>query len=396
MANEEHLAILKQGVEAWNKWRKDKPDARPNLKGANLEEANLEGVNLEFADLMRAKLNGATLIGADFFGADLRRAELSGAELSGADFMGANLEGVRLIKTVLIGASFRNANLENAWFLEVHLEGADFEDAKLNSTNFKGSYIQDANFLCADVNGETNFWKCKVNKSWRCDEHSCSVKHEQSRMHGTNFSGVGLGNVKIDPGTKQCLENNIRRYHWHVWCKKHRWLKGPVKGFWAMSDYGLSTWQIIKTFFCLASVFAAVYYFWGAMDYYLLSIKNGPGIVSNLFVLDSTGETVSWNQVPLRSFYFSIITMTTLGFGDMYANVSTGIEEAYAQLRSGLGHVLLMFQVLLGYVLLGALVTRFAVLFQAGGPAGEFIPMDKKTKDQLAEINKNATDMRPE
>jgi hypothetical protein len=28
--------------------------------------------------------------------------------------------------------------------------------------------------------------------------------------------------------------------------------------------------------------------------------------------------------------------------------------------------------VILGYVLLGALVTRFAVLFTAGGPAGRF------------------------
>jgi len=31
-----------------------------------------------------------------------------------------------------------------------------------------------------------------------------------------------------------------------------------------------------------------------------------------------------------------------------------------------------MIQVILGYVLLGALVTRFAVLFTAGGPAGKF------------------------
>ncbi len=49
------------------------------------------------------------------------------------------------------------------------------------------------------------------------------------------------------------------------------------------------------------------------------------------------------------------------GFGDMYA-----------QANSVWGHFLLMIQVLLGYVMLGALVTRFAVLFTAGGPAGEF------------------------
>jgi hypothetical protein len=34
--------------------------------------------------------------------------------------------------------------------------------------------------------------------------------------------------------------------------------------------------------------------------------------------------------------------------------------------------VILAVEVILGYVLLGALVTRFAVLFTAGGPAGTF------------------------
>ncbi len=32
----------------------------------------------------------------------------------------------------------------------------------------------------------------------------------------------------------------------------------------------------------------------------------------------------------------------------------------------------IIFLVILGYVLLGALITRFAVLFTAGGPAGTF------------------------
>ena len=43
------------------------------------------------------------------------------------------------------------------------------------------------------------------------------------------------------------------------------------------------------------------------------------------------------------------------------------------------GHIFLTFQVILGYVLLGALVTRFAVLFTAGGPAGKF--EDEKKED---------------
>jgi|NGEPerStandDraft_6_1074524.scaffolds.fasta_scaffold548852_1 hypothetical protein len=39
MANPEHLAILKQGVEQWNKWRKEHPELWPHLSAADLEEA---------------------------------------------------------------------------------------------------------------------------------------------------------------------------------------------------------------------------------------------------------------------------------------------------------------------------------------------------------------------
>jgi len=38
MANTEHLKILNQGVEGWNKWREQHPEITPNLRsgGADL------------------------------------------------------------------------------------------------------------------------------------------------------------------------------------------------------------------------------------------------------------------------------------------------------------------------------------------------------------------------
>jgi hypothetical protein len=33
MANEEHVALLKQGVDAWNAWRRGDPDVLPALSG---------------------------------------------------------------------------------------------------------------------------------------------------------------------------------------------------------------------------------------------------------------------------------------------------------------------------------------------------------------------------
>ena len=49
-----------------------------------------------------------------------------------------------------------------------------------------------------------------------------------------------------------------------------------------------------------------------------------------------------------------------------------------------MGHILLTIQVILGYVLLAALVTRFAVLCTAGGPAGTFAEeKGQKTEDRM-------------
>ena len=36
MANQEHLAILKQGVEVWNRWRRHNRDIKPNLSETDL------------------------------------------------------------------------------------------------------------------------------------------------------------------------------------------------------------------------------------------------------------------------------------------------------------------------------------------------------------------------
>ena len=41
MANPEHLDILKQGREIWNKWRKENPDIKPNLSNSDISDLDL-------------------------------------------------------------------------------------------------------------------------------------------------------------------------------------------------------------------------------------------------------------------------------------------------------------------------------------------------------------------
>ena len=116
MANPEHLDILKQGVEAWNKWQEQNKSIRPDLRGANLRdtdlrdtdlrEADLFSANLAEADLRGANLAEADLFAANFTEADLTEADLRGANLTETDLTGANLSDVNLLYTI-----FGHANL---------------------------------------------------------------------------------------------------------------------------------------------------------------------------------------------------------------------------------------------------------------------------------------------
>ena len=97
MADKTHLEVLKNGVRAWNSWRMEHAEARPDLAAASLLGLDLMGANLAEADLRKADLRGANLSdsmlvdaqldGANFFKTILDRADLAGASLIGAQFL---------------------------------------------------------------------------------------------------------------------------------------------------------------------------------------------------------------------------------------------------------------------------------------------------------------------
>ena len=50
MANDEHVAMLKKGVDVWNTWRGENPNIqRPDLVGADLSVKNVRAANLRGA-----------------------------------------------------------------------------------------------------------------------------------------------------------------------------------------------------------------------------------------------------------------------------------------------------------------------------------------------------------
>jgi hypothetical protein len=123
MDHPNHVYVLKQGVEAWNNWRRLNPDVRPSLRGAYLNglplcRLDLRDTDLRFAFLFRADLRGADLRGALLIGADLIQANLRSADLRGANLSGAYLSQANLDHANLRGADLRGTFLQGAFFCE--------------------------------------------------------------------------------------------------------------------------------------------------------------------------------------------------------------------------------------------------------------------------------------
>ena len=134
MANEAQLAILDQGVDAWNEWRDTHLGPNPDLRGADLSgralhrihfrDVDLREAILGKADLRGAGLGGAKLDKADLRGTDLRGANLRGASLAGADLRGADLTETRLCEATLVGANFSEATVGQTEFGDLDLSSA--------------------------------------------------------------------------------------------------------------------------------------------------------------------------------------------------------------------------------------------------------------------------------
>ncbi len=134
MANPEHLAILKSGVEAWNEWRERNPDVKPDLRGANLSTWNLRAARLAGADLGEASLGRTDLTEADCHAASFWRAELIEAFLIRADVRGADFCVADLAAAYLVEANVERANLSFSQLCMCNFTRAKLTGARLYAT----------------------------------------------------------------------------------------------------------------------------------------------------------------------------------------------------------------------------------------------------------------------
>ncbi|HJJ36645.1 MAG TPA: pentapeptide repeat-containing protein [Methanocorpusculum sp.] len=236
---------------------------KANLNGADFTGADLTGVSFEGAELRGVMFAGAVLDGARFEGADLTKADLkkcsakgagfhaailheasaSGADLAGADlsesvlakadlssanltkvnaslaaassvnfyaatlshavFRGADLKSGMFWKANLANADLTWADIKDAEFSEANLLGADLSEAYLDGAKIRLADIRGAKFRLVSVDGRTVLTECMVDDN-------------------TDFTGVGLGGVRIEPKLESKLMRNVRKVWWDEWTDKRK------------------------------------------------------------------------------------------------------------------------------------------------------------------------------
>ena len=322
------LHLLRESVQDWNAWRAEHPAAQVSLVGVDLSDADLSEANLESVDLADAELCGTRLERVNLKMASLRKADLSGARLNGAELYKADLEGA-----FLMGADLGQAYLAQANLTHADLRGADLTSARLNEATLREALVGEAvlrgaTLTNADVTG------ADLRKLDLADADLHGLVYGSPAQRRGLFLGIrGLdschGNALFVRDAKD--QDYLDALELAIDATREPWRRTGKRLLfraWGLIDYGRSLGRPLLYAALLCSLFGVIYLFdmhlgWGLIDY---------------------SES---SQSPLTPFYFSIVTYTTLGYGDVHP-------------LNWQGELLVMLEVVLGYATLGLLLSILA------------------------------------
>lgn len=291
MTKNELLNILLSGVDNWNKWRRENIDIPLDFTNINLNRNDFSGYDLVSADfsgssLVRTKFCKAQLFGAKFRGANLLSVDFQGAQLMNADLSTSNANGVDFRNSFLLGSSLENSSLVNCKYNR----WAIFRGIRLNGCYGNQSFMRfalDQSFI-EEFRGET-----AARPLITTDEKFHSIKQS-------------FAFAKTAPSP-------VSKPKWYLYL------------LWSISsDCGRSFFLWLIWSLLIAMSFGLIY----ALNPELIEVtQREPSVVT--------------------PYYFSIVTFTTLGFGDVLP------KNIY-------GEIILTAEVVLGYVMLGGLISIFS------------------------------------
>jgi len=182
--NQDHLTVLRKGVDSWNAWRQ--VHLEPDLSGIELEGQDFDGIDFSGANLQNAKLNNCSFARANF----------TGARCTDASFRGCTLSEANLTDAVLEGASFNGANLSGAVLDAADAKGANFSAAFLSEISFKKTQLENATFVGATLHRAV-FKRAEASyaKFDRADLSDADLSN--ARLRGCGFFATDLSNANL-------------------------------------------------------------------------------------------------------------------------------------------------------------------------------------------------------
>ena len=284
--------------------------SRYDLSGAELSETRLDGANLSFACLKGAQLYRASLDGTELLSADLSGANLDECKAEKAGFGGTDLTGATLVNTKLSGATFSQAKVHDADFRAAILDGSRFRQSDLTHASFARAHMKSCDLEESTVD-HAEF----LDTDLRSARFKRITGYESANWIGTDIRDVDF-----------CGAYMIRRYimdenYLYEFRNRNRLTRVLYIIWWATSDCGQSfvrwaLWTLLVT-----ALFG--------LAYSMVDIDYGA------------------HQTAISAFYFSVVTLTTLGYGDVLP-------------ASGVAQALAIIEVFMGYIALGGLLSIFA------------------------------------
>lgn len=297
-------------------------DLTGDLKGADLRGADLSGADLEGRDLSRARLAGARLFGANLRGATLLEVEAEGAELACADLEGADLRRARLARAGFGRARLAGANLQGAELDGASLTDADLTGALMALASLAGARLGGARLVDADLSRAT----LQDADLGGVDVRDASFKGadlRRARLSGTRgfrrADWIECDVRDVDPVGSALLKEVVADQNFlHEFRHQSRWSELVYRVWWLTSDCGRSALR------------------WGACSV----------LITLLFAGVYTFVDVDFGDEPtaIAPLYFSVVTLSTLGFGDI-----TPVSAA--------AQVAVIAEVIVGYTMLGGLMS---------------------------------------
>ncbi len=302
---------------------------QPGQKNLSPDE-DLRGADLNGADLRGLNLSGRDLSGIQLFNADLRGTNLQDANLEGAELSTANLEGAVLDGANCKQAGFGRANLNQASLFKTDLEGAtltqaSLEQANLSCANLNHSRLREANLTGADLTeADLRYAEMSLSNICKADFTNADLRHARLRMmrqfKSATWIGVDIRDVNFSGAyliRREIVDQNF-----------------------------------IKEFRSYSRLSSILYYPWLWTCDCGRSMLRWCGCIGALLLLFTYLYTlvgIDYGSYPtsLSPLYFSIVTLTTLGFGDVAPNCIGG-------------QIVVMLEVSTGYVMLGGLLSIFS------------------------------------